>query len=126
LSQPLFGSWFSLTLVSNQGAAFGMLPEAGIFFLCFRLIVAALPFFFLSRLKSQPWAFQLAVGLVCGGALGNLIDQVLYGAVVDFLHLSFWPGIFNLADSSVVVGAILMALVILLGERRSKSPITTN
>ncbi|MEI6309768.1 MAG: signal peptidase II [bacterium] len=125
-SRPLLGDFLHLTVISNQGAAFGLFPQASLFFLLLNLVVAFLPFFFLPRLRRQPWMMQLACGLVCGGALGNAIDRLLYGgSVVDFLQLPIWP-VFNLADSSVVVGGILLALSLLLAERRSNVKTTSS
>ncbi len=125
-SRPLVGDFLHLTVISNQGAAFGLFPQASIFFLLLNLAVSILPFFFLPRLRRQPWMMQLACGLVCGGALGNAIDRLLYhGSVVDFLQLPFWP-VFNLADFSVVVGGILLAMSLLLVERRSTIKTTSS
>jgi signal peptidase II len=114
----LFDSWLSFTLVMNPGLAFGLLgtvPTA------WRWVVAALSIvalLILARvaLRVLPvagWPGQLAIGLIFGGAVGNLIDRARFGAVVDFVdvhwHGYHWPA-FNAADSAITVGVALLAL----------------
>jgi signal peptidase II len=108
-------SFFNLTLVYNPGAAFSFLATAGGWqrWLLSAVAVGAsvLILFWLARLpRSNPWSI-LALGLILGGALGNLIDRLLLGQVVDFLDFHYaglhWPA-FNLADAAIVVGAGLL------------------
>jgi signal peptidase II len=107
-------SFFNLVLVFNRGAAFSFLADAGgwqkWFFLVLALGISA---WIIGMLKkhADEVLLALALSLVLGGALGNVIDRVLYGAVVDFLdfHLAGWhfPA-FNVADSAITVGAVLL------------------
>lgn len=107
-------SFFNLVLVYNQGAAFSFLADAGgwqkWFFLALALGISA---WIIGMLKKHAGELLLAsaLSLVLGGALGNVIDRVLYGAVVDFLdfHIAgwHWPA-FNVADSAITVGAVLL------------------
>jgi signal peptidase II len=60
--------------------------------------------------------YRLSIGLIVGGALGNLVDRLKDGAVVDFISVGWWPA-FNVADSSISVGMVLLVLILLLGER---------
>jgi signal peptidase II len=60
--------------------------------------------------------YRLSIGLVVGGALGNLADRLKDGAVVDFISVGWWPA-FNVADSSISVGMVLLIITLLLGER---------
>ncbi len=64
------------------------------------------------RRKIEPCGILVAIGIamVVGGALGNLYDRIVYGYVIDFVNLSFFPAVFNVADSSISVGAVLIAL----------------
>jgi signal peptidase II len=108
------GGLLTLRLVRNAGAAFGVAQGLTI---AFTLVAAAVVVVILRlsrRLRSLPWA--LALGLVLGGAVGNLVDRVFRapgpgrGHVVDFLELPHWP-VFNLADSAIVCAGALMVLL---------------
>jgi signal peptidase II len=120
----VFDQWLSLTLVMNPGLAFGLLgsvPPA------WRWTVAALSLIalvVLARvalrvLPTGGWPGRLAIGLIFGGAVGNLIDRARFGAVVDFVDVYWrawhWPA-FNVADSAITVGVVLLALR-LMSER---------
>jgi signal peptidase II len=115
--QPMIGHFLYLTLTWNTGAAFSFLPQAATFFLIFNLLAIAVPFAWYRALILQRPLFQVACGLITGGALGNVLDRLQYGKVVDFLDVRFWP-VFNLADSCIFVGAFLFAVVLLFGSRK--------
>ncbi len=110
-------SFFNLTLAHNTGAAFSFLNSASgwqvIFFGCVALFVSVAILIWLSRLHaSQKW-LGIALALVLGGALGNLIDRLLQGYVTDFLdfHWSHWHfAAFNIADSAICVGAFMLVM----------------
>lgn len=112
-SRPVTG-FFNLVLVYNKGAAFSFLADAGgwqrWFFTGLGLAVGAFIVWLLFRHAGQK-LFSLAVSLVLGGAIGNVIDRIVYGHVVDFLdfHLRgyHWPA-FNVADCAITVGAVLL------------------
>jgi signal peptidase II len=105
-------SFFNLTLVWNQGVSFGIFSgaDARYLLLGFTGCIAAGVLVWLWRTKER-W-LALPLGLVIGGALGNIIDRFRYGAVVDFLDFhvygQHWPA-FNVADSAIVVGVCLIA-----------------
>ncbi len=109
-------SWFNIVRVHNSGAAFSFLADAGgwqrWFFIGLGVAVIAYLSFLISRHARQTW-FSLAATLIIAGAIGNTIDRVSYGYVVDFIdwHVSgwHWPA-FNFADSFVTVGAVLFVL----------------
>jgi signal peptidase II len=113
---------FDLTMVWNWGVSFGMLrAESGIGrwgLVIFSAAVAGLLSAWLLRAR-RPFA-AVALGLVIGGAIGNLIDRARFGAVVDFLDFSglYFPWVFNVADASITVGAAFLVLEIVL-ERRA-------
>lgn len=108
---------FRFTHVRNTGAAFGIFPGGSSVFLIIAVIVSGIIVFYYRQLPHHAILLRLALGLQLGGALGNVIDRVRQGYVVDFLHVEYWP-VFNVADSCIVVGVALLALQILLEERR--------
>jgi signal peptidase II len=126
LPVPVVDGLFSLTLVMNPGLAFGMLATtpAG-----WRWVVAALSLGALAALavlatrllSDGRWVTRLGIGLIFGGAVGNLIDRARFGAVVDFLDFYWrqyhWPA-FNVADSAITVGVALLALTMLVPDSR--------
>jgi signal peptidase II len=119
-------SFFSITYVRNTGAAFGVLARSGEFFRRTFLIgfsIAAIGFIvlMLRRLPHDEKLLTAALGFILGGAIGNLIDRLLYGEVIDFLDFYWanyhWPA-FNVADSFITIGVtvILFRLVLAKGD----------
>jgi signal peptidase II len=114
--KPVF-SWFNLTLQHNTGAAFSFLSDAGgwqrYFFSVVAVIISIALAVWLLTLSRGQWLLALALGLILGGALGNLWDRLAHGYVVDFIsvHYGGWyfPA-FNIADSAITVGAACMLL----------------
>ena len=106
---------FRLTHGTNTGSAFGLLPNQTV--LLTVASVAAIGFLvYFYRVYAMPRPLlRLAIGLQLGGALGNLIDRLRAGEVVDFIDVGAWP-IFNLADSSIVVGMTMLFGILLLGD----------
>lgn len=117
--------WFNFTLGFNTGAAFSFLNEAGpwhhYFFALFSLAMSAALMIWILRISPQERGQLAGISLILGGALGNFIDRLHYGHVIDFIDVYYrhyhWPA-FNVADSAIVVGAIL--LMICLKETRDK------
>jgi len=116
---------FSLTMVWNQGVSFGLLRADSDWMRWllsgFSLVVAGI---------LAVWARQVnrtllgwAIGLIMGGAIGNLIDRVRYGAVADFLDFKAlnFPWVFNIADSAITIGVILLLIDTFLEERRARA-----
>jgi signal peptidase II len=118
------GGPFSLTMVWNRGVSFGLLKaEADLMrwaLVVFSLGVAS--FLAVWALKIERRLLSLAVGLVIGGAVGNAIDRARFGAVADFLDFKalYFPWVFNVADSAITVGVILLLLDSYLSERQAK------
>ncbi len=110
---------FRFTHVHNTGAAFGLFPQGGVVFLVIAVIVSAIILYYYRQVSSHGWLIRLALGLQLGGALGNVIDRVRLGYVVDFLDVWRWP-VFNVADSCVVIGVGLLVLLMLREERRER------
>ncbi len=121
-----FWNWYR---TYNTGAAFSFLSQAGgwqiWFFTALAVGVSGLLAWWLSRTPRGEWRVALPYALVIGGALGNVIDRLVHGHVVDFIQWyvgdHYWPS-FNIADSAIVCGAVGIGLFGLLdGKRRAKS-----
>jgi signal peptidase II len=104
--------------VHNRGAAFGILKNQLFLFILSSIFAIILIYFNLkkSRNKNKLSLNNLALGLILSGAIGNLIDRLLLGYVVDFLDFRVWP-VFNVADSAITVGAVLLAWSLLKDSR---------
>ena len=122
--KKVIGSILQFKLAFNSGAAFSLASSGTIFLSSFSIIVAATIFYFGRKVRSTPWA--IALGLVLGGIFGNLTDRIfrspggLQGEVVDWIQIPHWP-IFNIADTAVVCGAILITILNLKNIEFSKN-----
>jgi signal peptidase II len=103
---------FSLTYVTNTGAAFGLFPQLGNLFVFVNLGIVAALLVFYRRFGVAHWLLPICLGLQLGGAMGNLVDRLRLGHVVDFIDFKVWP-VFNLADSCIVVGVLILAFLLL-------------
>ena len=108
---------FRFTLVHNTGAAFGLFPQGGSIFLIIAIVISVVIVYYYRQVPSGAWLARLALGLQLGGALGNVVDRVRLGYVVDFLHVEYWP-VFNVADSCIVIGVALLTLLMLIQEHQ--------
>ena len=120
--------FFNLVYVTNTGAAFGLLAGSKtllrqLFFVGVALFALGVISYAYSQLRNQGRLFVLALGLIAGGAVGNLIDRLRFGSVVDFLDFYLgnyhWPA-FNVADSAITVGVTLFILGTLQQHLREK------
>lgn len=108
-SYPVIKGVFHLTPVHNTGAAFGILKSQTLLFIFVSLIAVLLIFLNLRKNRSKRLSLEnLSLSFILAGAAGNLIDRVSFGYVVDFLDFRVWP-VFNLADSAITAGAVLLA-----------------
>ena len=125
---------FNFTLMYNKGAAFSFLSEAGgwqrIFFVILSCVISIFLFFWLKQISRDEQQktnqlLQVAIALILGGAVGNLIDRAMTGAVVDFIQLyysTYYFPAFNIADSAITAGAALLILDMLFeSKRKSKT-----
>jgi len=121
--------FFNLVYVMNPGAAFGFLADASetfryIFFTGITIVAAGLIIFYLIRSNARNLLLTACLTLIFGGAVGNLIDRLRFGAVVDFLDVyiggAHWPA-FNVADSAITVGAILMIWEMIINRKNKTS-----
>lgn len=116
-SIPLIENVFHITYIKNKGASFGMLEGGRWFFVAVTILMIAFIIFYIVSNKVEDKLFLLSASFIIGGGIGNLIDRIFYGEVVDFFDFCLIDfAIFNVADCFVVSGAILMVLYILLGE----------
>jgi len=110
----LIKNFLYMTLVYNRGAAFGMLKNQLFLFILISLLVILFIFLHLKN-KKHPFIFKISLSLILAGSLGNLIDRLRFGYVIDFLDLRFWP-VFNLADSALTIGALLLSWEVLFSK----------
>jgi signal peptidase II len=110
-SMPVIKGIFHLTLIHNRGAAFGILKNQTNLFILTALFAIVLSYFGLKDQKHKR-LYRLSLNLMLAGALGNLIDRLFFGYVIDFLDFRIWP-VFNIADSAITIGAILLGIFIL-------------
>lgn len=111
---PVIGNVVRLTYIHNEGAAFGLSigANSSVIFLVLATIASALVLYLLLTAPRSERLQRVALALILGGALGNIIDRIRWSMVVDFIQVGvgghFWP-IFNVADSAVTIGAVLLA-----------------
>ena len=109
-----------ITYGTNSGTAFGLFPDQTLVLIVTSfLAIGFIYYFYRSHALPTP-VLRLAIGLQLGGAFGNLVDRIRLGSVVDFIDVGWWP-IFNIADSSIVTGIGLLALVIFIAPREPKA-----
>lgn len=119
-SIPLIENLLYLTSHRNAGAAFGILQgQMWLFFIATIIVIVVITYYLQKYAKGQPW-FGISLGLVLGGAIGNFIDRLLFGEVVDFINVYIFTynfPIFNVADSSLVVGVIMLMIHVIREEK---------
>lgn len=116
-SAPLISGVFNFTYIRNRGAAFGMLSEHRWIFMAMSVLLIAFLIIYLIKAKPQSKIVRLCLALIVGGGIGNMIDRVIYGFVIDFLDfelIHFY--IFNVADAAVTVGCATLVIYILFHE----------
>lgn len=116
---PNLAKIFQFTFVTNSGAAFGMFPQLGGIFMVIAIVVIASIVIFYRHLPTYSIWVRLSLALQLGGALGNLLDRVTRGYVIDFVDIGFWP-IFNVADLSIVLGVTILAYYLWNEEHASE------
>ena len=116
LSQPIpiINNIFHLTYIQNTGAGFGILKGQALLLIFISVAVIGIILYNFDKIKNKETLLQVLVGFVLGGTIGNLIDRLAYGHVIDFLDFRIWP-IFNFADSFVTIGVI--GLIIYLWKK---------
>jgi signal peptidase II len=124
---PIIPGFFNITRVRNRGAAFGILSGApalwrSVFFIAVTLVAVAVIAVLIKKTQERLLVFSFS--LIAGGALGNVIDRVRYGEVVDFIdwHVRghHWPS-FNVADSAITIGVCLLAIDMLFDKQKQRN-----
>ena len=114
-----------LAYVTNTGSAFGLFQNATLFLTIASIIgICFLFYLYYYKANSKP-ILRFALGLMVGGALGNLFDRVYQGYVVDFIGVGWWPW-FNIADSSVSVGTFILVTVLLIFDKSKQTKISNS
>ena len=111
-SIPVVQDIFHLTYVLNPGAAFGILENHRWFFIVICIAIILCVAIFYKSIRRECAMFRYGLGLLLGGAVGNLIDRIQNGLVVDFLDFRIWP-VFNIADIAICVGAVMLVVSLL-------------
>lgn len=120
-SIPVIQDIFHITYVLNPGAAFGMLEHQTAFFIVVALILLAGAIYFYPRIPAKNFMLRCGIGLQAGGAIGNVIDRIRTGYVVDFFDFRIWP-VFNIADVAIVTGVcfIIFHILYLSGKEEER------
>lgn len=106
-SIPILPDIFHITYILNPGAAFGLFANQTFFFIALAVVMMLAVVYFYPAIKKESAWIKVGIGLLLGGAIGNLIDRVQIGKVVDFFDFRIWP-IFNIADIGIVCGAFII------------------
>jgi signal peptidase II len=124
----IFPGVLRFTLVKNSGAAFGLFEGGRVFFIVASVLAAVVILYVGFRLPAAERVRRVLLGLILGGAVGNLIDRVFDGAVIDFIEMGvaghWWP-VYNVADIAVSVGAALLLVQLLFFSPRAAEPADT-
>ncbi len=120
-SIPLWKNVFHLTFVKNEGASFGMMQGGRWFFVVITVALIAYLLYYILKNKERNKLFLLAATFIIGGGMGNLIDRIMTGKVVDFFDFCLINfAIFNVADCFVVIGAVLAIIYFFIEEIKGK------
>jgi signal peptidase II len=124
-ARPIVGDYVRIVHAQNTGAAFGLLPERTTLLSVLSVVAVLAIVYYYRQIASNSALVSGTLGMQLGGAFGNLLDRVTQGYVVDFVDVGvgdvrFWA--FNVADSSIVVGIILVTLALWYEERRAATP----
>lgn len=131
-SIPIIPNFFSLTYIRNPGAAFGLLASSSngfrlLFFGFTSLFALGLLGTIFFRLQEEDWVGQLSIAGILGGAIGNMLDRLRFGEVVDFLDFYLegyhWPA-FNVADAAISVGVFILILHFAMEKKEDAGPVT--
>jgi signal peptidase II len=101
-----------ITTITNTGAAFGMFQNKTNILIVISIIAIIMIIILKIKLDLKSFFYNLALGFILGGALGNLVDRFLYGKVTDFIHVAYFA-VFNVADSFIVIGFGIMIIIII-------------
>ncbi len=112
-SVTVIDNLFNLTYVENNGVAFGMFSDMRWVFVALTSVLLFVIIFIMFKKRPKGKMFYIAAGLIIGGGIGNLIDRIFYGYVIDYLSLSFFPPVCNFADYCITIGTVLLIIYLL-------------
>ena len=120
----IYESWpnqgiFRLTHETNTGTAFGLFQNQTLILIIASIVAVGFIYYFYRTYAIHSRLLRLCIGLQLGGAFGNLSDRIIFGYVTDFIDVGWWP-VFNLADSSIVIGISILVFIILLNGKLNK------
>lgn len=118
-SIPVINHIFYLTYVKNPGAAFSMLPYKTTFFIIITVVVILGILFYIWWIPREKVLYKTGLAFILGGAVGNLIDRIRHGSVVDFFDFRVWP-VFNIADIGICIGVGILLFELIKTERMQK------
>jgi len=126
---PSWMTWLSpyarIVHWNNSGAAFGSFQNGNTVFTVLAIIVIAAIIYYFPRVDLRDWTLRLAMGLQLGGAAGNLVDRLMKGKVTDFISIGSFP-VFNVADSAISIGVVVLLVGVWLKERFEKKTSNQN
>lgn len=117
-SMPILPPWLYLTYIHNTGVAFGMFQGIPHFFTILNIVISIGALYMYRTQMTHTPLVQICIGGIVGGAVGNIIDRLRQGYVTDFVHVTWFPGIFNVADSAITVSVIVLAIATWYNESR--------
>ncbi len=109
-------NFFHFIYVENYGIAFGMFKNKTMFFIITQCIISVVIMYVIYRFHNKSIPVTICLSMILGGAIGNLIDRIRIGYVIDYISFSIFPPVFNFADSAIVVGAILLSLILVFDK----------
>ena len=121
-SISVIGNVLRLTFIKNPGMAFGILIGGKLFYTVFASLACVVILVYLFRLKPENYWARFALASILGGAIGNLIDRLMYSEVVDFIDIRVihWP-VFNFADIAITVGMVILIAVVIFEKKKEES-----
>lgn len=120
-SVSVIDNLFKLTYIENRGVAFGMFSDMRWIFVALTSALLGLIIWYMFKKRPKSKMFYISVALIIGGGVGNLIDRICYGFVVDYLSVSLFPPVCNFADYCITVGTVLLLIYFLFFSDISKS-----
>ena len=119
-SVSLIDGILNFTYVENTGAAFGILSDNRAVFMVMSVLIIIVLSYITVKFQGQSKLFDVCLGLIVGGGIGNMVDRAFLGYVIDFVDFcafDFWKWVFNIADSAVVVGCILAIIFVIFDKK---------
>ena len=117
---------FKLVYVENCGVAFGMFKDMRWIFVALTSVLLLIIIIYMFKKRPSGKFFYICAGLIIGGGIGNLIDRVIYGYVIDYLSVSFFPPVCNFADYCITIGVILLVIYIFFSSKFKSNKVENN